>query len=97
MKTCTSKIYIEPAASVQVKTFVTSSMPAADPLNDELERNFLRAVDRVLGLGQTNSDSPSNGEESPNVELVDRTGEDLDQEHWQTSAVYQLEQVKNEV
>ena len=56
-KTYTSKIHIQPAAPVQVKTFISSTSPSKPILNgkdNEFERNFLRAVDRALGL--TNAD-----------------------------------------
>lgn len=57
-KACTSKIHIQPAVAVNVKTFVTSSsstVPDEESLafnakDDVFERNFLRAVDRALGV-----------------------------------------------
>ena len=56
-KACTSKIHIQPAVAVNVKTFVTSSSTVPDEeslafnaKDDVFERNFLRAVDRALGV-----------------------------------------------
>ena len=58
-KACTSKIHIQPAVAVNVKTFVTSSSSSSvpneeilafDAKDDVFERNFLRAVDRALGV-----------------------------------------------
>jgi hypothetical protein len=63
-KTYSSKVHVTPAVSLNVKTFVSSTSPSAvpnehadlsngkilDEHDEEFERNFLRAVDRALGV-----------------------------------------------
>lgn len=151
-KTLSSKFHVTPAASLHVKTFISSSAAPPDEASDvsngkpteEFERSFLRAVDRALGMNNKDPnhllepvyDTPAktedsemnlvqmteralssfngsnfftdaeqkhepvtNGGESPNVELFDRTGEFFDTENvnWQSSAVYDHEQEKSHV
>lgn len=43
-----STIHVTPAASLNVKTFISSTTP--DEKNSEFEKDFLRAVDRALGV-----------------------------------------------
>jgi hypothetical protein len=57
-----SKVHVTPAASLNVKTFVSTSSTVpdenknflngklSDEYNEDFERNFLRAVDRALGV-----------------------------------------------
>ncbi|UJR09449.1 hypothetical protein I4U23_013688 [Adineta vaga] len=151
---CTSTVHVTPAAALHVKTFASSTSAVPDELenvpngkdtdehNQEFEKNFLRAVDRALGvvkkdpnhllqpiydIPKMSEDSDMNlvemteralssfnnikiftdeeqktehiadddehrmdGNESPNVELFDRTGELYESENlqWQSSAVY---------
>ncbi|CAF1358970.1 unnamed protein product [Rotaria sordida] len=61
-KVYSSKVHVTPAVSLHVKTFISSSSnvpdenknilndKSYDEHNDEFERNFLRAVDRALGV-----------------------------------------------
>ncbi|CAF1126876.1 unnamed protein product [Rotaria sp. Silwood1] len=61
-KVYSSKVHVTPAVSLHVKTFISSSSnnddknidlineKLYDENNDEFERNFLRAVDRALGV-----------------------------------------------
>ena len=46
--TCSSTVHVQPAVSIQVKTFISSTSKSNNN-DDEFEKNFLRAVDRALG------------------------------------------------
>ena len=62
IQTCSSKIHVKPAAPLHVQTFVSTSSDVIDEKkfltngkhpdekDEEFERNFLRAVDRALGV-----------------------------------------------
>ncbi|CAF1659535.1 unnamed protein product [Adineta ricciae] len=59
---CTSTVHVTPAAALHVKTFVSSSSSAehngngpvlnGKTVDDDFEKNFLRAVDRALGVAK---------------------------------------------
>ncbi|CAF4344269.1 unnamed protein product [Rotaria socialis] len=67
-KVYSSKVHVTPAASLHVKTFISTSSSAPEDVcnlsngkhyeecEDEFERNFLRAVDRALGTANKNED-----------------------------------------
>ena len=87
-----SKVHVTPAASLTVKTFVASSANVSNEERNlsneklpnehdvEFERNFLRAVDRALGVVNANEndslqpvyDWPINTDET-NMNLVEMT------------------------
>ncbi|CAF1030995.1 unnamed protein product [Adineta steineri] len=68
----TSKVHVTPAASLHVKTFVSSTSPVRDEIpnlsngkvseerDEEFEKNFLRAVDRALGVANKDKDQNQN-------------------------------------
>ena len=59
---CTSTVHVTPAAALHVKTFVSSTSSAehngngpiqnGKTVDDDFEKNFLRAVDRALGVAK---------------------------------------------
>jgi hypothetical protein len=67
-KPYSSRVHVTPAASLNVKTFISSSSTATDDnknlsngkpfdeRDEEFERNFLRAVDRALGTAHKDED-----------------------------------------
>ena len=84
--TYSSKVHVTPAVSLHVKTFVSSTAPnghneltngkVLDDRDEEFERNFLRAVDRALGVQnkdiQPIYDTPMKIEDS-DMNLVEMT------------------------